>query len=86
MSIAIIVLSLLVFLLCSALLLCAFKLFDLNAQVQLYTKLLLDKEELICRANNLVHEKFGYYVPMSDKYISIEEIMHDKAKRQEGEK
>lgn len=85
MIIAIIVLSLLVLLLCAALLLCAFKLFDLNAQVQVYLQMLKDKEEVICRANSLVYEKFGYYVPMSDSYLSIEEILHDKAKRQEGE-
>lgn len=84
MIVAIIVLSVLVFLLCVALLLCAFKLFDLNAQCQLFTQLLSAKEESICRVQCLIYEKFGYHVPASDKYLSLAELMHKETKVSQG--
>ena len=35
------------------------------------------KEEIYCRIHTLILSKFNYYVPFSDKYLSMEEIKHE---------
>lgn len=70
---AVITLSIIVLLLLIALLLISFKCIDLNATANLSQELLRDKEEIFCRAQILVQEKFDYYVPTSKLYLELAE-------------
>jgi hypothetical protein len=79
MIVAIIVLSVLVFLLCVALLICAFKLFDLNGSLNATVEHLKSVEESRCRIQLLIYKKFNYDVPASDKYLSLEELKLEKS-------
>ena len=84
MVITIIILSLLAFLLCVALLICAFKLFDLSGSLNATIEHLRSVEESRCRIQALVYDKFNYHAPASDKFLSFEELKVQKSKQQGG--
>ena len=73
MIIAIIILSVCVLLLMISLLLISVKCIDLNASFNLLVEQLQDREESFDRAQKLVMDKFGYYVPNSKIYLEIAE-------------
>ena len=81
MIISIIVLSVLVFVLCVGLFLCAIKIADLNGSLKATIDQLAIVEESRCRMRALIHNKFNYNLPCSDKYLSIEEITLDREKQ-----
>ncbi len=83
MSIALIVLSLAVAALIVACALLSFVLIDSKATANFVTNMLREREESCYRMQALVLEKFNYHVPMSDKYLSLEELLHEKSKREE---
>jgi hypothetical protein len=76
---AVIALSILSFLLCVALLICAFKLFDLNGSLNATVEYLKSVEESRCRIQLLIYKKFNYHIPASDKYLSLEELKFEKS-------
>jgi hypothetical protein len=78
---AIIVLSILVFLLCAGLILCVIKIADLNGSIRATVDYLRSVEESRCRMQALVYAKFNYNLPASDKYLSLEELKIEKSKR-----
>ena len=53
-----------------------------NAVIKMLTENLRNKEDAFCRAQDLVYKKFNYRVPMSDKYLSVEEVLLDKIRQQ----
>jgi hypothetical protein len=77
MIIAVVVLSVLVFLLCAGLILCIIKVSDLSGSLEATINYLRSVEESRCRMQALVHKKFGYRVPASDKYLSLEELKEE---------
>lgn len=79
MILALILACIAVILLLVAVLILSLKLVDCEAVNRTVTERLQNMEEAYCRAQNLVYDKFGYRLPMSDKYLSIEEIMLKKA-------
>jgi len=81
MIIAIVILSVLVFLLCLALMLCVIKMADLNGSLSSTVDYLRSVEESRCRMQALVYNKFNYHLPCSDKYLSFEELTLEKEKK-----
>lgn len=85
MVIAIIALSITVLLLLVCLLACIVKAIDAEATARTLSDCLRQTEESRCRMQQLVYEKFGYRAPLSDKYLSLEELKHQEASRQGGD-
>jgi predicted Holliday junction resolvase-like endonuclease len=85
MVVAIIVLSVLVFLLCVGLILSIIKIADLHGSITCTVDYLRSVEESRCRMQALVYRKFNYHLPASDKYLSFEELKLEEVKRQGGE-
>jgi hypothetical protein len=73
MIITIIILSVCVLFLLIALLLISVKCIDLNATANFLQESLRDKEEVFCRAQALVLDRFDFYVPGSKLYLEIAE-------------
>lgn len=67
-----------VLLLLIAVLILSLKLVDSSACIRMLTENLQNTQEAYYRAQNLVHRKFDYRLPMSDRYLSIEEIILEK--------
>ncbi len=80
---AIISLSVCVLILLVALLRVLFNCSNLESMNELLNSMLSEKEELYCRAQKLVMDKFGYYVPNSKLYLEIAE--HELRKEQGSE-
>jgi len=78
MIITIIILSLIVLLQFVLLVGCVVKLVDLNASLDCTIDYLRQVEESRCRIQTLVHNKFNYHAPVSDKYLSLEELKLEK--------
>lgn len=78
MLIALIILSVLNLLQFVLLIGCVIKITDLNTSLDYTIEHLRQVEESRCRMQTLVHNKFNYHVPVSDKYLSLEELKFEK--------
>jgi hypothetical protein len=78
MILALILAYLTVLILLATVLILSFSLVDRNAIIAMLTENLRNNENAFCRAQDLVYKKFNYRLPMSDRYLSIEETLHEK--------
>lgn len=78
MILALILAYVAVLVLLATVLILSLNLVDRNANNRMLIENLRDKENAFCRAQNLVYKKFNYRLPMSDRYLSIEETLHEK--------
>ena len=78
MILALILAYVAVLVLLAAVLILSVSLVDRNATIRMLTENLRNKENAFCRAQSLVYEKFNYRIPMSDRYLSIEEVLHER--------
>ena len=82
---ALILLCIAVIVLLAAVLVLSVNLVDCKSTIRMLTENLRNKEDLFCRAQNLVYKKFNYRLPMSDKYLSIEEIIFEKEAKEQND-
>jgi len=83
---AVIVLSVCVLFLLVAVLLISVKCLGLNSKADLLLEQLSNQEEIFCRAQSLVHDKFGFYIPGSRLYLEMAERQLQESKQtKEGE-